>query len=135
VRMKLCDDYLIQVDEDTLREIEGRKVFEALVKDLNQGFYAQAILAQEGVRKEVLHLQQAASIAPRPDEAVRPKMVVSSADYHFWGQTLGYECWDDEEFCAEYLRDNSESRISDGTGRTTITAGTPWRTGGRIIVP
>lgn len=132
--MKPCDDYLIQVDEDTLREIEGRQAFDALLKDLNQGFYAQAILAQEGVRKERLQIQQAASLAPRPDEAARPKMVVSAADYHFWGQLLGYECWDDEEFCDEYLRDNSESRLSDGTGRTTITAGTPWRTGARIVL-
>lgn len=131
--MKPCDDYLIQVDEDTLREIEGRQAFEALVRDLNHGFYAQAILAQEGVRKERLHLEQAVASIPRPDDACRPKMVVSAADYHFWGQTLGYECWDDEAFCEEYLRDNSESRISDRTGRTTITAGTPWRQGARIL--
>jgi hypothetical protein len=36
---------------------------------------------------------------------------------------------------AEYLRDNSASRISDRTGKARITAGTPWRKGSKLLLP
>lgn len=30
--------------------------------------------------------------------------------YHYWGQRLGYECWEDKQFVEEFLRDNPECR-------------------------
>ena len=38
-------------------------------------------------------------------------MKVHSKFYHYWGQRLGYECWEDEQFVREFLRDNEECRI------------------------
>jgi hypothetical protein len=36
--------------------------------------------------------------------------------YHFWGQKLGYDCWKDQEFLREFLRDNPECKVnSKGT--------------------
>lgn len=34
--------------------------------------------------------------------------------YHYWGQRLGYECWNDKQFMAEFLRDNPECGINYG---------------------
>jgi len=31
--------------------------------------------------------------------------------YHYWGQRLGYECWDDQQFLREFLRDNENCRV------------------------
>lgn len=36
--------------------------------------------------------------------------------YHYWGQRLGYACWNDESFMRGFLRDNPECRVkSAGT--------------------
>ncbi len=36
--------------------------------------------------------------------------------FHFWGQKLGYDCWKDQEFLREFLRDNPECKVnSKGT--------------------
>lgn len=50
------------------------------------------------------------------------KMQVDPYSYHFWGQRLGYECWNDPEFVEEYLRDNPESRIRSRADNLTIVA-------------
>lgn len=34
--------------------------------------------------------------------------------YHYWGQRLGYECWGDKQFLAEFLRDNPECGVNYG---------------------
>jgi hypothetical protein len=34
--------------------------------------------------------------------------------YHFWGQKLGYDCWNDKRFMHEFLRDNPECRVNSG---------------------
>lgn len=34
--------------------------------------------------------------------------------YHFWGQKLGYGCWNDKQFIDEFLRDNPECRVNSG---------------------
>ena len=31
--------------------------------------------------------------------------------YHFWGQKLGYDCWNDDAFVREFLRDNPGCRV------------------------
>lgn len=36
---------------------------------------------------------------------------VHSASFHYWGQRLGYRCWDDPQFVKEYLRDNEYARV------------------------
>lgn len=43
--------------------------------------------------------------------------------YHYWGQRLGYECWDDPQFVAEYKRDNPEARVRQRNARTFSFAG------------
>lgn len=47
--------------------------------------------------------------------------MVHPVSYHYWGQRLGYECWDDPQFVREYLRDNPEARVKTTTGRTVVT--------------
>jgi len=42
--------------------------------------------------------------------------------YHFWGQKLGYQCWDDEKFLAEFWRDNPQCKVNSG-GTKEISVG------------
>lgn len=115
-------EHLIEVDEDTLREIEGRQAFENLVSDLNRGFMAQVVLAQNQVRQERAQLEASPLIANEGN--LRPKAVINGPDYHYWGQRLGYDCWSDEGFVKEYLRDNPDSRVNAKMTRTSIL--NPW---------
>lgn len=46
--------------------------------------------------------------------------MVHPVSYHYWGQRLGYECWDDPQFVREYLRDNPAARVKTTTDRTSI---------------
>jgi hypothetical protein len=43
--------------------------------------------------------------------------------YHHWGRHLGYECWEDAGFVAEFLRDNPQCRVSNETLSPTILTG------------
>ena len=41
---------------------------------------------------------------------------IDGTSYHYWGQRLGYECWKDNQFMNEYLRDNPQCNVkSSGT--------------------
>jgi hypothetical protein len=42
--------------------------------------------------------------------------------YHFWGQKLGYQCWDDKKFIHEFFRDNPQCRVNSG-GTKEISVG------------
>jgi hypothetical protein len=39
---------------------------------------------------------------------------------HYWGQRLGYDCWNDEEFVREYIRDNPEVAVNNRIKRTVV---------------
>ena len=39
---------------------------------------------------------------------------IPGAAYYFWGHKLGFGCWDDKAFLAEFLRDNPECRVNRG---------------------
>jgi len=45
--------------------------------------------------------------------------------YHFWGQKLGYACWNDKAFMDEFLRDNPELRVNSGGTKEISVGWTP----------
>jgi hypothetical protein len=45
--------------------------------------------------------------------------------YHFWGQKLGYGCWNDKAFMREFLRDNPECRVNSGGTKEIQVGWTP----------
>jgi hypothetical protein len=54
------------------------------------------------------------------------QMQVHPASYHYWGNRLGYECWDDPNFVREYLRDNPECRVKTHASKIQVlNAGVP----------
>lgn len=48
------------------------------------------------------------------------KFQIHNKFYHHWGQRLGYECWDDQEFLREYLRDNESCRIDSHSRKIQV---------------
>lgn len=45
--------------------------------------------------------------------------------FHFWGQKLGYSCWNDQQFMDEFLRDNPELRVNSGGTKEISVGWTP----------
>lgn len=45
---------------------------------------------------------------------------IPGAAYHYWGQRLGYECWEDTQFLNEFMRDNPEVAVTNYTKRTMV---------------
>jgi len=43
--------------------------------------------------------------------------------FHYWGQRLGYECWDNKQFVREFLRDNPECRVKNRSRKPQIMVG------------
>jgi len=66
--------------------------------------------------------------ARRPDRRLKhgeAQAAIHPEFFHHWGQRLGYECWEDDQFMREFLRDNPECRVRAGTGRIQVgSAGT-----------
>lgn len=44
---------------------------------------------------------------------------------HFWGQKLGYGCWNDKQFIDEFLRDNPDLRVNSGGTKEISVGWTP----------
>ena len=48
------------------------------------------------------------------------KFQVHNKFYHYWGQRLGYECWEDEQFVREFLRDNEVCRVNSMSSKIQV---------------
>ncbi len=62
------------------------------------------------------HANEARSI----DGVGQLKARIPLAAWHYWGQRLGYECWEDKAFLDEFLRDNPETAVRNYAKRTTV---------------
>jgi hypothetical protein len=52
--------------------------------------------------------------------------------YHYWGQRLGYECWDDKQFVEEFFKHNPETAVRNRVKRTVVN-GTIFSASGHLI--
>jgi len=53
----------------------------------------------------------------------RLRMRIDPTSFHYWGQKLGYNCWNDQQFLREYERDTPECRVKCGGTRIQVGAG------------
>jgi len=51
-------------------------------------------------------------------------LMVHPASFHYWGQRVGYQCWDSDEFKREYWRDNPACRVKNHSRQLTVTVPT-----------
>jgi hypothetical protein len=90
-----------------------------LEKELRSGFQQNRITAEAHKKSNhKFNLERHKSV-----EGLGQKIATIPADaFHFWGQKLGYKCWEDKGFMDEFLRDNPECRVNSG-GTKEITVG------------
>ena len=81
-----------------------------VIEECRSAFHRQAVESEINQRETInrlRHTEERRAI----DGVGRHRMRVDANAFHYWGQRLGYDCWDDEQFKREYERDNPESRV------------------------
>jgi hypothetical protein len=92
--------------DDIMRELHARQLAKV---DRMKREMAQA--AKQGGERKILR---------GTDGGGEVTMQIHPVSYHYWGQRLGYQCWDDPQFCREYLRDNEAARVRSRSDKLTI---------------
>lgn len=95
-----------------------------MFEEMNEGLPVDSPLGQAVVEelrtgqlmKQVRERDQMADVQRGRGERVRtkelnPTMMIPPTSYHYWGQRLGYDCWEDDQFVREYWRDNEVCRV------------------------
>tara|TARA_Y100000593_G_scaffold33336_1_gene65582 strand:- start:6593 stop:6946 length:354 start_codon:yes stop_codon:yes gene_type:complete len=95
----------------------------AVIDEFRTGWNMQA--AKAAVEQK--RIAQAQIERRHIDGVGRLRMQVSPTAYHYWGRRLGYDCWRDKKFLAEFERDNPGCRVKSRSEKTTILAPGPVR--------
>ena len=48
------------------------------------------------------------------------KAQIPLSAFHYWGQRLGYECWDDKTFVNDFIKHNPEIAVKNRVKRTVV---------------
>lgn len=94
--------------EDLLAELDYRRRQKATIMHREM-----VVAARSGGTRRILR--------DRGEGGGEQTMMIHKTSYHYWGQRLGYECWDDPQFVREYLRDNPTARVRSLSNRTMLT--------------
>jgi hypothetical protein len=83
--------------------VKGRRAREVLELSTLQNQYRQFSSSPDGSHQAHPALGQM-------------QMSIPPLAYHYWGQRLGYQCWNDQGFRREFLRDNPGVRVTSAGG-------------------
>jgi hypothetical protein len=99
-------------------------------RELRMGFNVMRVKAvAEAKQTAVFHNANEA----RSIDGVGEKLGSIPGDaYHYWGQRLGYECWDDDQFVREFFRDNPETAVRNRVKRA-VSNGAIFTADGHLI--
>lgn len=102
-------------------ELDGQ-----LAKDLEEELRTGWLKNQIEAKVEVKKFAKANTIRHKSVEGLGQLVArIPTTAYHFWGQKLGYGCWNDKAFMDEFLRDNPELRVNSGGTKEISVGWTP----------
>jgi hypothetical protein len=78
-----------------------------VVNELCRGWHAQEVLAEQEQRQIAAQQGEHHTVNGLGQKVLS----VTPIAFHYWGQRLGYQCWRDKGFRAEFLRDNPHARV------------------------
>jgi hypothetical protein len=86
-----------------------------VMAELSKGRLAKLVMAERVQRRAA-----AAAGERRTLRHGEVQMQVHPQFFHYWGQRLGYDCWEDPQFVREFLRDNPEARVKSRPRNLTV---------------
>lgn len=98
--------------------IEGDMVYQ-LEKELRTGWQKNRVDAAIQAKRAAKYAQERHKSVDGLGQKIAS---IPPTAFHFWGQKLGYDCWNDKNFMREFLRDNPECRVNSG-GTKEISVG------------
>lgn len=91
-----------------------------VIRELAAGRHAREVMELTQTKHQ-MQAQAAARGLHRTHEGIgRAMLSIPPLSYHYWGQRLGYQCWDDKSFLAEFWRDNPGARCHSTNGKVTM---------------
>lgn len=92
---------------------------ESTMRELRDGLHARQMVRMQAAAQQQRELAKAGGerMMMQHGETV---FSVLPEFYHYWGQRLGYECWDNAQFVREFLRDNPEVRVKNVSRNATV---------------
>jgi hypothetical protein len=97
-------------------------LYRPLLDEFRRGWHREKVLGAVEAKK-------AAALAQTYHRGVdglgRLRARIPGSSFHYWGQRLGYKCWEDETFLKQYLKDNDlevkggKTKLSVGYGKST----------------
>jgi hypothetical protein len=87
-------------------------------RELINGWRMEEVKAKSTAKQSAVfrHANEANNI----EGVGRLKAQIPIQAWHYWGQRLGYECWEDNSFLNEFLRDNPETAVTNYAKRTCV---------------
>lgn len=116
---EVADIFRPDLDADATLALLG-VTYEDIARELQYRAQQRALKA----RQDMIAAQRAGGerrILRDGDDGGGVDMMIHPVSFHYWGQRLGYECWDDPQFLREYRRDNEASRVKLVSDRTVVT--------------
>jgi hypothetical protein len=91
---------------------------------------AEMVVAEQNAAADRIK-KQAKVRAERNKQAVSAggivkEMSIPAESYHYWGKRLGYSCWSDNKFKAEYKRDNPWCTVAQPSKSSVTGVAVPW---------
>lgn len=91
-----------------------------LYKPLLEEFKRGWLMEQVTGRVQAKRLAKKAKEYHRGVDGVgRLRARIPASSFHYWGQRLGYKCWQDEAFLKQYIRDN-DLEVKGGSTKTMV---------------
>jgi hypothetical protein len=106
---------------ESLTEVIPPNLLREVERVLINGWRREEILAKAEAKQNAAfnHAHQAHSIDGIGQMVAR----IPPSSYHYWGKRLGYECWEDDQFLKEFLRDNEEVAVKNYAKKTIVNGG------------
>jgi hypothetical protein len=104
-----CDDESWGIPSDLIDEVKEELRYRKMM-ELSAAMQEQALAARLGNERYCL-------------EYGEQELMVHPVFYHYWGQRLGYDCWQDQAFLHEFWRDNEMCRVKNKSRKTTVFMG------------
>jgi hypothetical protein len=126
-------DQQIPFDEGSFLDCKDVDLWNMLARDI---YHGQAVKRLESMKRARKQAEFAAKIdyAAQDGWCEEDFLEVTLESFYEWAAKEGRECWDDDGFRRDFAKENPFARRRVVTGRTVITAGTPWKAGARILM-
>lgn len=97
-------------------------LYKPLLEEFKRGWLKEQVLGRVEQKR---YASAAGQYHRGVDGLGRLRARIPASSFHYWGQRLGYQCWNDEKFVKEYLRDNNlevkggKTKLLVGYGKST----------------